>query len=295
MRTSCIKHGQNERYLKVRQLYVDLCDGNGCAGALLSVFESWTNTRLKHLDQAEAINRRARKDGRPETQDTGLWVWRTKSELIEDLCGLYGRGALDTAIELLLKKGLIERRQNPSDPRDRTLEYLLKVEVVNGLLEQKRKSASGKADSSDCNGEDPPLLDAEEDSVNDEKPPLGAKSDVPPEKIEQATKFCRWLSNQADEEPRDSYPASQLEAAIELLDSKPKEELRAVVQWAHTRPSYWPSRVRTAGRLRQNWDDARAEWRGATKNAGSNGAGGRPDRDAERRERTKRRLGGQSV
>jgi hypothetical protein len=120
----------------------------------------------------------------------------------------------------------------------------------------------------------------------DEQPPLG----VPPEKIERALKFCRWLSQQADEEPKPSYPASQIEAAIELIEGKPKEELAAVVKWAHTRPSFWPSRVRTAGRLRQYWDDARSEWRGSL-NAGANGNG----KDAERRARTEARLRGESL
>lgn len=80
---------------------------------------------------------------------------------------------------------------------------------------------------------------------------------------EAAFRFCRWLSEQADEEPRSSYPASQLDAAAWLLDHVEKGELRAAVEWAVTR-TYWATRARTAGKLRQAWRELRVEWRAAT-------------------------------
>lgn len=157
----------------IRQPYMELTGGNACAAALLSVFENWTNTRLNHREQAAAINRGDRRAKRSETQDTGLWIYRTKTQLLdEDLCGAFGRGAFDKAIEILVAAKLVDRRQNPDNPRDRTLQYRLEVTRVNGLLEQKRKSAFAEADSDSSKSGNRPLLDGEENLEEIHTPPV---------------------------------------------------------------------------------------------------------------------------
>lgn len=52
------------------------------------------------------------------------------------------------------------------------------------------------------------------------------------------------------------------EPAQDLLQRVPKPELKAVIEWAHTRP-YWVTRIRTMPMLRKEWPRVRAEWAAA--------------------------------
>lgn len=101
---------------------------------------------------------------------------------------------------------------------------------------------------------------------------------------EEADRFCRYLAAAASEAAGTTRRVEKhwLAPARELLDKVPKAELRAVVDWAHTRP-YWVTKVRTMPMLKDAWPRVRAEWATAQKKQGS-------AKSSARQERTRRRL-----
>ncbi len=220
-----------------------------------------------------------------EEQDhTGVGQW-TRAE-VTAACGV-SPASITRYAEHLEKAGVLQVVEDQKGGQGAHLWRLVEPAQDSTALAH-GEEASTHGEQASTNGDE--AIDGEKKTTKEEQqPPLG----VPPEHIEKATAFCRWLSQQADEAPKDRYPASQIEAALEIITSKPKDEIKAMVQWAHTR-SYWATRVKTAGRLRQNWDDLRIEWRAVTKNGGG-GNGSRPDREQERRDRTERRLRGESL
>jgi hypothetical protein len=136
-RVSCIVHPAESRWAELRSDFVALCEGDHCAAMILSVFESWTNTRIKHRDQAIAINELARSHDEQATQTTDNWVYRTEKQLKEsDLMGLFGEKAISAGLKYLTDHSLIVRRvnQNPRYKYDRTLQYRLESRNINRIL-----------------------------------------------------------------------------------------------------------------------------------------------------------------
>ena len=132
MKQSCVVHPANDRLVLIRQSYVDLCDGNHCAAALLNFFEYWHNIKMEHIRQAKAINALAESYGDEPTQDTSLYQFHNDQELQDGLCGLYGTRIIREALKLLESKGFIEVRRHPN-PRydfDTTKHFLFNPEQV---------------------------------------------------------------------------------------------------------------------------------------------------------------------
>jgi hypothetical protein len=100
---------------------------------------------------------------------------------------------------------------------------------------------------------------------------------------EEADRFCRYLAAAASEAAGSTRRVERhwLVPARELLDRVPKAELRAVVDWAHTR-SYWVTKVRTMPMLKDAWPRVRAEWATAQRQGSA--------KSSARQERTRRRL-----
>jgi hypothetical protein len=127
-RVSCIAHPSGDYFVIVRQWQIAACDGNACAAALLSFFESWHNTRRDTVDRDASAS---------------LWQNHTEKE-IESGIFFYKRTAISEGIKILEEKGFIEQGKNP-DRRysfDRTRFFLFKPEVVNGWLNSRNGSPS---------------------------------------------------------------------------------------------------------------------------------------------------------
>jgi hypothetical protein len=80
-----------------------------------------------------------------------------------------------------------------------------------------------------------------------------------------------------------------------LVQHVDREEIKAVVAFAHQKP-YNAARARTAGKLRQSWEELRVEWRSSqTTRSGGGGGGGSSAAERERLERNQRRMRGESL
>lgn len=150
MRTSCITHGEGERFVIIRDSYVKICDGNHCAAALLSFFEYWHNIRLEQSVKAEQANKIAEMHGDPPTQDTTLWQFHTVEQLERGLIGLYKKKTIAEAIDLLVVKRFIHvgRNPNPKYAFDKTRWIMLRPSVINAAMEQNRPVDGAKKDHS---------------------------------------------------------------------------------------------------------------------------------------------------
>ena len=127
MKTSCIAHPPDDRFVIIRQSYVDLCDGNHCAAGLLSFFEWWHTIRLEQSAKSRQQNEIAQMHGEEGTQDTSLYQFHTELDLAKALCGMYGEKSIRKAVFLLEKKGYLSIHKNPN-PRyafDSTRHFLL--------------------------------------------------------------------------------------------------------------------------------------------------------------------------
>jgi hypothetical protein len=134
-RESCIEHPAQASFVILRDEYMALCDNDACAAMLLHVFEHWTNTKLRQLEE------RGKGD---------LWIFRSREQLRdEDLCGAFGLRRIDNALERLRILGFLDRRNNPKPQFgwDRMYQYLFNAQAVqafvNGWKSQSLKRDEG--------------------------------------------------------------------------------------------------------------------------------------------------------
>jgi hypothetical protein len=136
--TSCIRHPENARFLKIYQWQLDFCDGNACAAALMSYFEFCHNGKLHQLEQSRTLNDALEKISQGRTQVETLLQWHTLPDL-EKAVLFYKREKISQGVKLLESKGVIELHSNP-DPRlwfDRTQHYLFLPEKVNAWINER--------------------------------------------------------------------------------------------------------------------------------------------------------------
>jgi hypothetical protein len=131
---SVIAHRGGEKVAVLREDYLTICDQNACAAMVLSQFEYWHNVRAAHREQAASQNRAGGLGNLPPTQNTDLWVYKTRKELHQELFAVYSLGTIGVAVDLLVAKGYLHTRHNPAHPWDRTLQYRLQVATIQDAI-----------------------------------------------------------------------------------------------------------------------------------------------------------------
>ena len=137
MRTSTIPLLDNEPLVLVRASFLNLCDGDHCAAALLNNFVYWHDWCVTHgRYDTTAIAA----DPAHQPVDQERWFWKTMDGLVnDDLLRLWGEKKVRSAVELLEAKGYAKSRFNPKNPKnryDRTKQYRL---VPEGLTADLRR------------------------------------------------------------------------------------------------------------------------------------------------------------
>lgn len=138
MRSSCIRHPENEPLIIVRQWQIEFCEGNRTAAALLSFFEYWHSIKIEQSPKAARQNEIAEMHGEEGSQDTSLWQFHTEEQLEAGIL-LFKRTAIGESINLLVEKGAIQIGRNPN-PRfkfDRTRWFLFNPGVINAWLDRR--------------------------------------------------------------------------------------------------------------------------------------------------------------
>jgi|GEM_PF-7004657 len=150
MRASCVAHPPKERLIILREWQVEACDGDRCAGLLLSFFEYWHNIKLEQSRKARESNDVAEKHGDERTQDESLYQFHTEKQLEEGLLGLYKRTKIKKSLEKLERLGYISIHNNPNPKYrfDRTRHFLFHSDAVNVFLANRGIKKSGQCDKS---------------------------------------------------------------------------------------------------------------------------------------------------
>lgn len=133
-RTSCIVHPKRNPTIVLRADYLAICDGSACAAMILSQMEHWHNVKLDHRPQARAHNAARARAGEPETQDTGLYVYKSQPQMKSELMGMFGDKAIGSAFQMLIDKGFLSWRENEEFRYDRTKQYLFCVSQVQAAV-----------------------------------------------------------------------------------------------------------------------------------------------------------------
>lgn len=133
MKTSCIRYPESNIYLQLHAWMFELCKGNQCAALLIAFFSGWHDWKLKHDSYYRRYNDIAEThgDGRPHIENAYLFF--TIEELIEGIMGLYGKKAINEALDFLVAIGIISIHKNPN-PRyyfDKTRYFIFYADVCN--------------------------------------------------------------------------------------------------------------------------------------------------------------------
>ena len=107
MKSSCIRHPEREPLIILRAWQQEACEGNDCAGFLLSYFEYWHNIKLEAVRKAREENELARAHGEPAFQNESLVQWHTEEEIERGLLGHYSRKTIREALLILEDKGFL--------------------------------------------------------------------------------------------------------------------------------------------------------------------------------------------
>ncbi|MBD2253326.1 hypothetical protein [Nostoc parmelioides] len=97
----------------LRREYLDIT-GNFCAAKLIEYFRHWTKWKLK--------NHRT------------PWIYQPLKRIYADLMGEHSLHVIRSAIALLEEMEIITKQKNPGNGQDRTWQYKLNLDVLNGLL-----------------------------------------------------------------------------------------------------------------------------------------------------------------
>lgn len=107
MRSSCIRHPENEPLIVIRRWQLEFCEGNLTAAAMLSYFEYWHNIKLELARKNQEVNQRLETLGYKERHDTGLLQFHSAKKISEGIFGIGGKTSVHAAKKFLISKGVI--------------------------------------------------------------------------------------------------------------------------------------------------------------------------------------------
>ncbi len=135
--TSRITH---ERFLPKNVAYWDyfiLCRLNTTAALALQRMEYWDGTKADSNIHGEQINEHLVAAGKPATQDTSRFVYKSQEELSWELIGCCCERALPKIVDMLLSQlRYLTWRKNPHNILDHTRQYCFQAKLVQSHLDR---------------------------------------------------------------------------------------------------------------------------------------------------------------
>ncbi|MEL7233949.1 MAG: hypothetical protein AAGK74_05605, partial [Chloroflexota bacterium] len=123
-----------------------------CAAAMIAWLEGWTNKRIGTWESDRRAMKKSRSD-QSYTYEEHLWFYRTRSGIVDDLFGLFGKDKIRWAIEWLKEVGLVVTRSNPNKGWDQTLQYKLCIERLQSLVNRWETGRSLTEEEPEAEGE----------------------------------------------------------------------------------------------------------------------------------------------
>ena len=145
MKSNCVSHLEKEPIIIIRQSYVEFCNGNVVAAALVSFFEYWHNIKLAICIKNKQINDIAEKHGDNRSQDEKLYQFHTNKELQMGILNIGGESKINSSLKELVEMKLITIHKNPN-PRykfDKTNYFLLNDEILQELIDSVKSRNRG--------------------------------------------------------------------------------------------------------------------------------------------------------
>ena len=106
---------EDDRFVMVKRSYIEICDDNYCAAAMLALFEFLTNGRIT------------------AGLESPHWIRRSHKEISEELFGLYGRNKIMASVDLLTKREFLSKTSGSEAPGGAYL-YQLQIGNLNYAL-----------------------------------------------------------------------------------------------------------------------------------------------------------------
>jgi len=135
MKTSCIRHPDNDPLTVIRSWSLLACDGNQCAASLLSYFEYWHNLMEERSIRARELNDQMEARGGGRQENESLLQYHTEKHLISGVL-VYGRASVRNALQILAARKFITIHTNQADPTDRSRFYLFHPSIVNEWISE---------------------------------------------------------------------------------------------------------------------------------------------------------------
>jgi hypothetical protein len=138
MKSSCIQHPNNNRFVQLHEWQIHFCQKNHAAAMLLSHFSCWHDWKIHHDDYYRRANDIAEAHGDGRTGNENGYLFFTMDDLIKALMGLFGKKSISDGLDLLVELGVIAIHKNPN-PRyrfDKTKYFKFYPEVCNQWLQE---------------------------------------------------------------------------------------------------------------------------------------------------------------
>lgn len=130
-RSSCVVHPANDRFIQIRQSYMQLTDSDPIEAALLHLFEFWTNGKLEHISEGEEP-----------------WIiGKTTEKIAQAMIGAFSTRSIKDKLQKLRDRGLLHTRQPVAHRK--TLDYLLDVDALQQALNALSTNTPSAATSPD--------------------------------------------------------------------------------------------------------------------------------------------------
>ncbi|HEY9597453.1 MAG TPA: hypothetical protein V6D33_07255 [Cyanophyceae cyanobacterium] len=143
-RNSCIVHPAESKYVRRRDDYVGICDGNTCAAELLDLFEYWTNCKLERQREVLAFNEAASRLQQPTISLPNLWLYERIQDLKAALIEGFAETSIKKSLKLLKDKGFLEDKPSPTK-FDNTRMYLFRISEVQSAINNWHKASMAES------------------------------------------------------------------------------------------------------------------------------------------------------
>ena len=174
LKSSCVRHPENSRFVRAADWQIEACGGDHCAALLLSHFEHWHNIVMEAAERARHHNDTAERHGDNRSQDESFVQYHTSAQLRERLLGFYEAGKISAGIEKLVGLGFLKVTKNPN-PRyafDKIRHFIFYPDAVNSWISAWKENRASSPEKRSRSEEKPEpskekprsLIDAESDA-----------------------------------------------------------------------------------------------------------------------------------
>ena len=280
MKTSSVKHLDNDDIVVVRKSFIDVC-GDKDAGILLSYFVYWNDIKIAMNMKNKKLNEVAEIHGDKGMNDVSMYQYHTSDEIAKQTLGILSRRGITEGRKKLRELGFISEHKNPNPQYkfDNTRYFLVHANIINDALTSLNHSythsgetvvpvrLNGPTELETIRAETTTETTTETNSfvtteVDDETSKSNSEKEIS-KSVSEATSVAEYLATKLEEsiETYKRPSKSRLKAwsrdidrAIRL-DGRTGVALKQVIRWVHDKEgSFWIPNIKSGKKLREQFD-----------------------------------------